>query len=187
MAAPVGNQFWKARSSHGRDPIFATPDDLWEAAVEYFQWVDDNPLYEAKAFAFQGDVTVENIPKMRAMTLGGLYLFLDINRSTWVDYSKRKDFSAVTTRVEEIIRAQKFQGAAADLLNANIIARDLGLADKSELTGKDGGLIEIEHPKHPREVAKLVLALIHAANKAPPLPALAAIPNLLKSEEPSHD
>ena len=55
----------------------------------------------------------------------------------------KQDFSEVTTRVDEIIRTQKFQGAAADLLNPNIIARDLGLADKSELTGKDGGPVEI--------------------------------------------
>ena len=36
MAAPLGNQFWKARSSHGRNPIFVSPDDLWTAASEYF-------------------------------------------------------------------------------------------------------------------------------------------------------
>ena len=35
---------------------------------------------------------------------------------------------------------QKFAGAAADLLNANIIARDLGLADKQDLTNSDGTL-----------------------------------------------
>ena len=44
----------------------------------------------------------------------------------------------------EIIRTQKFAGAAADLLNANIIARDLGLADKNEVTGKDGGPVEVK-------------------------------------------
>jgi hypothetical protein len=44
----------------------------------------------------------------------------------------------VTTRVDEIIRTQKFQGAAADLLNPNIIARDLGLSEKSEITGANG-------------------------------------------------
>ena len=44
--------------------------------------------------------------------------------------------------MEEIIRQQKFEGAAANLLNANIIARDLGLADKAEITGRDGGPIE---------------------------------------------
>lgn len=138
MSAPLGNRFWEARSSHGRAPIFATPDDLFAACCEYFQWVEDNPLYEAKAFAYQGAVTVKELPKMRAMTIMGLCIFLDISRATWDNYRQRQDFLAITTRVEDIIRSQKFEGAAAELLNANIIARDLGLADKTELTGKDG-------------------------------------------------
>ncbi|RWI60261.1 MAG: DNA-packaging protein [Mesorhizobium sp.] len=138
MSAPVGNKFWEARSSHGRAPIFATPDDLFAACCEYFEWVEANPLYEAKPFAYQGEVKIEQIAKMRAMTIMGLCIFLDISRATWDNYRQRQDFLAITTRVEDIIREQKFTGAAAELLNANIIARDLGLADKTELTGKDG-------------------------------------------------
>lgn len=138
MPAPEGNQFWKQRSSHGRKPIFATADDLWDMCAEYFEWVDANPLKEAQAFAYQGDVKLQDIPKMRAMTLAGLCIFLDIDRTTWADYGARDGFTTVTTRVEDIIRSQKFEGAAAGLLNANIIARDLGLADKSEHTGKNG-------------------------------------------------
>ncbi|MBT1155745.1 DNA-packaging protein [Aminobacter anthyllidis] len=138
MPAPSGNQFWKVRSSHGRDPIFATPNQLWEACAEYFEWVELNPLYEARPFAYQGDVKVEKIAKMRAMTISGLCIFLDIARVTWAEYAKREGFSYIASQVEEIIRTQKFEGAAADLLNPNIIARELGLADKSELTGKDG-------------------------------------------------
>lgn len=142
MAAPVGNRFWELRSSHGRKPTFATPDDIWAACVEYFEWVEDNPLSEAKAFAYQGEVTIATLPKMRAMTIGGLCLFLDISQQAWSEYRDREGFGEVTTRVEDVIRNQKFTGAAADLLNANIIARDLGLADKSEFTGRDGGPIE---------------------------------------------
>lgn len=142
MAAPVGNQFWKARSSHGRNPIFASPDDLWEACCEYFEWVEDNPLYEDKLTSYQGVNTHEPVAKMRAMTISGLCIFIDVARRTWDDFRKRDDFLPVVSRVEEIIRTQKFEGASADLLNPNIIARDLGLADKSEFTGKDGGAIE---------------------------------------------
>lgn len=142
MAAPVGNQFWKARSSHGRNPIFADPGSLWEACAEYFEWVEMNPLYEDKLTSYQGVNTHEPVAKMRAMTLSGLCIFLDISRQGWSDYRAREDFSDITSRVEEVIRTQKFEGASADLLNPNIIARDLGLADKSELTGKDGGAIE---------------------------------------------
>jgi hypothetical protein len=133
MAAPVGNEFWKVRSSHGRKPIFATPDDLWNACVEYFEWVEANPLYETKGFAFQGIVTKETFPKMRAMTISGLCIFLDIGRRSWDDYKSREDYSPVCEAVEEVIRTQKFEGASADLLNPSIIARDLGLADKSDL------------------------------------------------------
>lgn len=126
----IGNNFWQQRSTHGRKPIFASPDDLWDACLQYFAWVADNPLTEAQAFAYQGAVTVEPLPKMRAMTISGLCIFLDIDRTTWAEYVKRADFTPVTTRAEEIIRTQKFEGASAGLLNANIIARDLGLIDK---------------------------------------------------------
>ena len=144
MPAPIGNQFWKARSKHGRDKIFSNESVLWDAACEYFQWVEDNPLMEDKVFAYQGEVTHESVEKMRAMTIGGICIFLDITHDTWDRYRKLKDFKGVITRIENIIRTQKFSGAAADLLNANIIARDLGLSDKikGEITGKDGGPIE---------------------------------------------
>lgn len=140
----IGNQFWKARSSHGRKPIFSSPDQLWKAALEYFEWVEANPLYEMKAFAYQGKVTTKELPKMRAMTIDGLCIFLDIGESTWNDYCHKEDFSGVTTRVDKVIRTQKFSGAAADLLNPNIIARDLGLKDKKELAGPGGGPMEFK-------------------------------------------
>lgn len=44
MAAPKGNRFWEARSSHGRNPKFESPEALWAACCEYFEWADDNPL-----------------------------------------------------------------------------------------------------------------------------------------------
>lgn len=132
MPAPKGNQFWKARAKHGRDKIFSSADALWESCCEYFEWVEDNPLYETKVGFFQGVATQEPVAKMRAMTIGGLCVFLDITTTTWFEWRNDKDFSDIVSRVEEIIRQQKFAGAAAELLNPNIIARDLGLADKRE-------------------------------------------------------
>ena len=133
MAAPKGNKFWEMRSTHGRNPIFKNPDDLWDACCQYFEYVHENPLMEDKAFAFQGVVTHEPVAKMQAMTLRGLCLYLDIGEKTWADYRSREDFSRVTMRAESVIYHQKFTGAAADLLNANIIARDLGLQEKQHI------------------------------------------------------
>lgn len=129
MPAPKGNRFWELRSSHGRNPKFKKPEDLWSASCEYFQWAQDNPLLEDRGFAFQGKVTHESFEKMRAMTLAGLQLYLDITEQTWLNYKERKGFLEVTTRINNVIRTQKFEGAAAELLNPNIIARDLGLKE----------------------------------------------------------
>ena len=144
MGAPIGNQFWRARTKHGRDKLFASPEALWESCCEYFQWVEENPLWETKLFSYQGAVSEGVIPKMRAMTIGGLCLFLDIDETTWRAWraGNDKDFTTVITKAEQIMYNQKFTGAAADLLNANIISRELGLADKSDLNHRsdDGSM-----------------------------------------------
>lgn len=136
MPAPTGNRFWEARATHGRDKIFKKPDNLWAACCEYFEWVEQNPLTEEKVFCNQGQVTRAPVSRMRAMTLSGLCRFLDIGRRTWDEYRKREDFLPVIEQAEEIIRDQKFAGAAADLLNPNIIARDLGLKDGLDHSGE---------------------------------------------------
>lgn len=129
----VNNEFWKLRSSHGRKPKFESPEDLWGAACEYFQWVTDNPLLTVELVKFQGEAKQAQLPKIRAMTEIGLCNFLNIGQSTWNDYKNKRDFSEVTTRISNIIYQQKFEGAAADLLNPNIIARELGLADSKKV------------------------------------------------------
>lgn len=133
MGAPKGNQFWLLRSKHGRDKIFSSPESLWKAACEYFKWVEENPLEEA--FHYQGKVAKTPLPKMRAMTIWGLCRHLGIVRSTWDEYAANKDFSDIIEQIENVIKEQKFTGAAAGFLNANIISRELGLADKQEHSG----------------------------------------------------
>lgn len=153
MGAPTGNQFWKARTKHGRDKIFANADLLWEACTEYFEWVEANPLWASKVTHYQGQPIDLPEPKMRAMTLGGLCLFLDISRDTWNEWRKVKDFSEVVTRVEETIYHQKLSGAAADLLNANIIARELGLRDAvdNKLTLPEGVTFNMNFGGSPKQ------------------------------------
>ena len=139
MAAPEGNQFWKARSSHGRNPVFNNPDVLWDACFQYFEWVDNHPLKEAKLFHYQGEVIEESVDKMRAMTVAGLCIFIGITLETWTQYRTKDGFSDVCKTVDEIIKQQKFEGAAADLLNPSIIARDLGMIDKQTVDVTSAG------------------------------------------------
>jgi DNA-packaging protein gp3 len=137
----TGNRWWEARSSHGRNPKFETADDLEDACLQYFEWNEANPLYKDQLVTFQGAATHEPVAQMRAMTLHGLCMFIGIARSTWDEWKQsRPDFSEVIAKVEDAIFRQKFEGASADMLNANIIARELGLADKKDLSSSDGSM-----------------------------------------------
>jgi hypothetical protein len=138
MAAPKGNKYWEFRHKHGRDHKY-TPDGLWEEALKYFDWIEDNPLREEELFAFQGHVTRESKTKMRAMTIVSFCIFADIDNKTFQNYREQEDFIPIVTRIENIIRSQKFEGASAGLLNANIIARDLGLKDESKIDHTNAG------------------------------------------------
>lgn len=131
MAAPTGNEFWKLRSKHGRDKIFMEPEILWEAACEYFTATDSRKWIKTE---FNGKDAVEcHVPTETPYTLTGIFVFFDIDRKTWDLYRGREEFVPVITRIENIIFTQKFEGAAVGAFNANIISRDLGLADKKEL------------------------------------------------------
>lgn len=147
MSAPAGNKFWLARSRHGVKPLFPPGEEgaqkLYEACCDYFEWCQDNPLYEAKLVSFEGVSSLEEVPKWRAFTIGSLCLFIDITTQTWGKWrAERQDLSSVIGWADETIRQQKFGAAAAGLLNPTIIARDLGLADKQEHTGPGGGPIQ---------------------------------------------
>ena len=147
QGAPKGNQFWKLRSKHGRDKLFATPELLWEAACEYFEWIDENPLIEIDYVGKDAE-KVER-PHTRPYTIQGLCLYLDCGTQFFNQFEaslkdKHDDisigFSLIVSRIREIIYKQKFEGAACGFYNANIIARDLGLSDKKDLTSTDGSM-----------------------------------------------
>lgn len=163
MPAPKKNRFWKARSSHGRKPTFPKPHILWNACVEYFNWNEDNPLQEEKVFHTNGIITYAEVSKMRAMTISGLCIYLDICEDTWANYRAKEDFFGVVTRAEKIIYNQKFSGAAADMLNPNIIARDLGLKDKQEIEQT----IDDKTPKTPEERRARIKELEAKLKKSP--------------------
>jgi hypothetical protein len=139
MSAPVGNRFWELRSKHGRDKLFKTPELLREAAIEFFEWHEENPLKEEKVFNYQGEIVRANVSKIRAMTLSGLCLFLGVNEAYFRTFKSQlpegeQEFNTVISWIESVIYNQKFQGAAADLLNANIISMELGLRQKVDST-----------------------------------------------------
>lgn len=142
----AGNDFWKRRSSHGRKPKFANADDLLDAVCQYFDDTVATPI-EVPVHKSVGGVmewVIECRP--RPFTKEKMCLFIDVGLSTWDGWRNpngehfREDLSGVIQYAEQTCRSQAFDLAAAGLVNANIISRYLGLADKHDHSSGDGSM-----------------------------------------------
>jgi hypothetical protein len=128
-----GNSAWRSRAKHGVDKIFRTPADLWAACIEYFEWAEENPLYAVETVKYMGTATLQPVPKLRMLTIKSMCIFLGTPQATWYNYRKYPGYEDTCAQVEAIIYEQKLNGAAADLLNSNIISRHLGLSDNQNI------------------------------------------------------
>jgi len=129
------NQSWKLRSKHGRSHLFKTPEGLWDAACIYFEWCDQNPIYKDEVRGRE----IITVMKMRAYTLRGLCLHLGCGINYFSQFERQlagkvdeesEEFRTIISLIRDAIYDQKFTGAAAGALNANLISRDLGLMNK---------------------------------------------------------
>jgi hypothetical protein len=140
MTAPKKNEFYKNRKKNGRELIFKTPKELLDKAYEYFEWCDNNPV--EKNEAIKSGIAAGKIipiPIRRPYTLGQLCVYIGVSRDTFKSYEKRKGFLLVATHIRDIIEANQLEGALVEIYNPNIVARMLGLSEKKEIAGKDGG------------------------------------------------
>ena len=139
MGAPIGNQFWKLRTKHGKDKLFTSPELLWEACTEYFESVDNNPAYKNEGIK-SGDMAGEliHIPTEKPYSMRGLCLYLGINEKYFNDFADglkgkddeiSKDYSDVLTRIRDVVYIQKYNGAVVGNFNQRIIAVELGLTE----------------------------------------------------------
>lgn len=163
MAAPIGNEYWKLHTKHGRDKLFKTPDLLWEAACEYFQWTEDNPLIEIDYVG--KDATKVEKPHTRPLTIQGLCIYLDVNTLYFNDFEDSlkgkedelsKAFSQICTRIRQIIYRQKFDGAACGFYNHAIIARELGLVEQSTVKMDVNSTIAVRDEKTAKDLQDLI-------------------------------
>lgn len=129
----IGNQFWRnvPIDKLGRPAKFKTPEELWEAAKDYFDFCDNNPIFnEETKTSSNGTQVTENRLKI-PYTWEGLYIHLSV---VHLDHYKTKnDFLGILTHIGNIIRNQKFMGATVGIFNHGIIARDLGLMENSKI------------------------------------------------------
>lgn len=145
MGAPLGNDFWKHRSKHGRERIFKEPKVMLEACYEYFKY-QSSPArtWDKKEAVKSGEFTgqIIDVPSATPFSFRLLCMFLHVHSKFFSQFESGlkpdeneidKDFYDVIAHVREVIEEQQLEGATVNAFNANIIARRLGLADKQEI------------------------------------------------------
>lgn len=167
MAAPKGNQFWKNRSEHGRDLLFAKPELLREEICKYFNWSDGHPWHKVEAIK-SGSGKLIKVPMSRPYTLSGLCLFLNASEAWWKNFRKNKslsqDFLSVIEWAEDVIRTQKLEGAALGVFNSNIVARELGMAEKIDARHVDKDGNDVLADKSDEELKQLLLQTLQKSD-----------------------
>jgi hypothetical protein len=161
----LNNQFWKLRAKHGRDRIFTEPQILEDAANEYFDWIDNNPL--TKQEVLKGG---EHAGKIVTVEIGRPYLiealceylgvcvqyFNQFERSLDVENNEtHKDFLSVISHIRSRISRQKLEGAAVGIFNPLIVSRIEGLKDRQEVTQQSEIKVSVSDSEA-RKIAKSI-------------------------------
>ena len=137
MAAPIGNQFYKNvdPTKAGRPKKFKNPAELWKQCVKYFEQCDNNPIITHETTKGPKGNYEKEVKHRIPYTWQGLYVFLGVCNLD--HYKNNDDFSGILNIISNVIYDQKLSGAAAGVFNANIIYRDLGLADHKSVDLND--------------------------------------------------
>lgn len=104
-----------------------TPEQLFNLAVAYFEWAEQNQIKAAETASFQGEVTESLVHKTRIFTVTGLCLFCGVTQGALAKWRKEEGYSEVMEFVDSVIFEQKYQLAANGVINASFIGKELGI------------------------------------------------------------
>ena len=157
---PEDRRLWRLHKTGRMTSVeFFGPDDLWERCCNYFEWATDNPILEHKPYVSNGEDVNLQIEHPQVFTKEGLRSYLGISKNRYKELKEDPEYADVIERVETQIYVNKFNGAAANVMNPMIISRELGLRDKLEHTGADGGPIETKELTDD-EMARMLITLM---------------------------
>ena len=147
------NVDWKKYKKLGKPKALKSPEHLWELATKYFEEVDANPILKEELLkGGERAGQAVNLRLKRPYTWSGFSAFLFMNSIVFKldDYHRNTDgrydhFSGTLANIDSVMRTQKFEGASVGIFSANLIARDLGLSEKTETT------VTMEQPLFPDE------------------------------------
>ena len=104
MAAPKGHKRW----GNPLKPKKYTPEELWQIAIDYFEWCDNNPLSITEQSRMPQKLTNEmaktlkpnqinkfmkqivELPTQRAYSIEGFCVFANMSKITFYNYESKE-------------------------------------------------------------------------------------------------
>lgn len=119
-----------------------TPDKLWELFEAYVLYEQKHPMYKTEYVGKDGEKVLT--PLETPITFEGFECYLSANEiiEDLGHYAANTDgsyepYRTIITRIRKNCYVHNFKGAAVGLFNPSLIARKLGLTDKSEVVHKE--------------------------------------------------
>lgn len=143
------NEFWRLKSTHGRDKIFGTPTIMLEAAKEYFDSVKKRPFKKEEWKSTKHGLRKVHTKVYPPYTMEAMCIFMGVSTAYFRMFRaqlKRTDpqyvgFITAIDLITDCIRNNKYEGAVVGKFKENIIAYDLGLKKDHDGAVAQGGLI----------------------------------------------
>lgn len=142
MAAPKNNQYYLKRIVSGRPPKY-TPKQWAEIMMSYLDYMEEQTWNKKEAIK-GGDLAGQlvSIPTKTPLTIYGFCNFAGVSSDLYARYKSDKgfeDYHAITTYMDGVIKQNQLEGSMVGAYNPNIVARLLGLAEKTENDHTSGG------------------------------------------------
>ena len=111
-----------------------TPEQVFDLAVRYFTWAEENHIQAAETASFQGDVYESKVHKPRVFTINGFRLFAGISDTVLSKWRREPGYCDVMEFIDGVVFEQKFQLAANNMINAGFIGKEIGVDKPASVT-----------------------------------------------------
>ena len=145
-AAPKGNRYGVDLASFVK-PKSYQPKEWAQKFIDYLEH-RQGKVWNKQESIKSGDSagTVFDVPISLPLTIESFCVFANVSMQTFYNYEKAKtyeDYFEITARIRITIESDQLEGAIVGAYNPNIIARKLGLADKTEEVGSKEVVVRV--------------------------------------------
>lgn len=146
-----------ARMNHSHN---MTPEQVFDLAVRYFTWAEENHIQAAETASFQGDVYESKVYKPRIFTINGFRLYAGVSDSVIHKWRREPGFCDVMEFVDTVVSEQKFQLAANNMVNASFIGKEIGIDKPASVNVDASTTVESVTADEVKDAVKDILDMI---------------------------